>query len=64
MFITKVIVNMESGDTCSSSSVSSQEHSTEDTTWVDPGGGGGVLPYMGYVGTCRGILGFLEVLDP
>ena len=20
-----------------------------------PGGGGGVLPYMGYIGTCRGI---------
>ena len=22
---------------------------------LDPGGGGGVLPYMGYIGTCHGI---------
>ena len=29
------LVSMKSGDSCSSSSVSSQEHSTEDTTWED-----------------------------
>ena len=23
--------------------------------FLRPGGGGGVLPYMGYIGTCRGI---------
>ena len=43
MFITKVIVSMESGDSCSSSSVSSQEHSTEETTWEDCQG---TQPYL------------------
>ena len=34
---------MESGDSCSSSSVSSQEHSTEETTWEDCQG---TQPYL------------------
>ena len=42
MFITK-LVSMESGDSYSSSSASSQEHSTEDTTWEDCQG---TLPYL------------------
>ena len=42
MFITK-LVSMESEDLCSSSSVSSQEHSTEDTTWEDCQG---MQPYL------------------
>ena len=25
---------------------------TQCHMWVEPGGGGGVLPYMGYIGMC------------